>query len=393
MNLQLINISLPEVFQKYGKKYNIYRDFFESGIMALEFREVSLQAGEIIQNILHNKNELCFRSGSSDDSINLLVFGTPERFKELGREVLSQGNEDLGYKISILLRNYLEHDQLQYSIKDRAFNMSDINVMGILNVTPDSFSDGGKYFRKEDSVQHALNMIRDGADIIDIGGESTRPGAESVSAQEEMDRVIPVIEDIFKANPKAMLSIDTTKREVAAEALSKGVKIVNDVSAGTFEPDILDEVKKFEAAYVIMHMKGTPGTMQKSPSYEYVISEIYDYFTQRIQYMKKSGVKTLIIDPGIGFGKRVQDNYEIIKRIDEFKGLGLPIMIGLSRKSFLGKSLNLEVEQRDTATAIAETLAASKGASIIRTHNIVNAVQIKKFLKNYLYPEINLANV
>lgn len=393
MNLQLINISFPEVFQRYSRKYNIYRDFYEPGILALELREISLPSSEIIQNILHEKKELCFRSGSSDEDLSLLIFGTPDRFKELGKEVLSRGNEDLGYKISILLRNYLEHNHLQFNIGERVLYLNELTIMGILNVTPDSFSDGGRFFRKEDAVEHALKLIKDGADIIDIGGESTRPGAEQISAQEEMDRVLPVIEDILHKNPKALLSIDTTKKEVAAEALKRGVKIVNDVSAGSFDPGIIDAVREYNAAYVIMHMKGTPKTMQLSPSYEFVISEIYEYFTNKIQYLRKSGIKTLIIDPGIGFGKRVQDNYEIIKRLDEFKGLGLPVMIGVSRKSFLGKSLDLDIDDRDMATAIAETAAAGKGADIIRTHNVSNAFQIKKFMKHYIHSETINNNV
>lgn len=393
MNLQLINISLPDVFQRYSKKYNIYRDFYEAGVMALELREITPAAGEIIQNILHQKNEICFKSGATDELVSLIVFGTAEKFKELGREILSKGNEDLGYKISTLLRSYLEHDQLYYNISDHPIKNNVLSVMGILNVTPDSFSDGGKYYRKEEAVAHALEMIDAGADIIDIGGESTRPGSEAVSVQEETDRVIPVITEILKLKPEALLSIDTTKKEVADAALRQGVKIVNDISSASFDPEILNVVKQYDAAYVIMHMKGTPKTMQQSPSYEFVISEIYDYFTHKIQQVKKSGIKTIIIDPGIGFGKRIRDNYEIIRRLDEFKGLGLPIMIGLSRKSFLGKSMDLSIEERDSATIVAETMAAAKGAGIIRTHNVANTVQIKKFMKNYLNSEIEINNV
>jgi len=361
--------------------------------MALELREITPAAGEIIQNILHQKNEICFKSGATDELVSLIVFGTAEKFKELGREILSKGNEDLGYKISTLLRSYLEHDQLYYNISDHPIKNNVLSVMGILNVTPDSFSDGGKYYRKEEAVAHALEMIDAGADIIDIGGESTRPGSEAVSVQEETDRVIPVITEILKLKPEALLSIDTTKKEVADAALRQGVKIVNDISSASFDPEILNVVKQYDAAYVIMHMKGTPKTMQQSPSYEFVISEIYDYFTHKIQQVKKSGIKTIIIDPGIGFGKRIRDNYEIIRRLDEFKGLGLPIMIGLSRKSFLGKSMDLSIEERDSATIVAETMAAAKGAGIIRTHNVANTVQIKKFMKNYLNSEIEINNV
>lgn len=382
MNLQLINISYPEVFKKYSKKYNIYRSFYEAGVLALELRGLTQQTGEMIYKILIEKKEPCFRSGGSNSGTDLLVFGTFEKFREIGKEVHSKGNEDIGYKISTLVRNYLEYDHLKLNIRNRTFAMCDVTVMGILNVTPDSFSDGGKYFDKESAVLHAFKMIEEGADIIDIGGESTRPGSEPVSLQEEIDRVIPVIIEILKKSPDTIISIDTTKAEVARQALQYGASIVNDISSGSFDVKMIETVREFEVPYMIMHMKGIPKTMQVEPVYENVISDIYDYLNQKLLELKKAGIKTFIIDPGIGFGKRIDDNYQIIKRLDEFKGLGFPIMIGVSRKSFLGKSLNLDVEDRDTASIIAETLSVLKGGSIIRTHNVKNAVQIKNVIKN-----------
>jgi len=259
-------------------------------------------------------------------------------------------------------------------------------VMGVLNITPDSFSDGGKYFSKEKAVEYALKMFELGADIVDIGGESTRPGSDPVTPKEEKNRVIPVIKEILLTKPGSLLSIDTTKSAVAYDACKAGAKIINDISGLTFDSEIMHVAKEFNATLVIMHIKGTPGNMQLNPFYENVISEIYEFLLRQTQKAKEAGVEEIIIDPGIGFGKRVEDNFEILKNLSEFKKLGYPVLIGLSRKSFLGKSLDLDIHDRDTATSVAETLAIINGASIIRTHNVGNAVNTRKLL-NYIYSE------
>jgi dihydropteroate synthase len=272
--------------------------------------------------------------------------------------------------------------EMNFKFTERGFKFP--LIMGILNVTPDSFSDGGNYFSKEKALEHALEMFEQGADIVDVGGESTRPGSESVSLEEEVRRVIPVIQDIILQRPGSILSIDTTKDTVALEACRAGVKIINDISGLTFDPEIMNVAKEFSASLIIMHIKGTPRNMQVNPFYENVISEIYEFLEKQIQKAKGAGVEDIIVDPGIGFGKRVEDNFEILKNLSEFKKLGYPVLVGLSRKSFLGKVLNLDVTERDTATSVIETIAIIKGASIIRTHNIANAVNARKLL-NYSY--------
>lgn len=250
--------------------------------------------------------------------------------------------------------------------------------MGILNITPDSFSDGGVYFNQDDAVQHALELIDGGVDIIDIGGESTKPGSDFISIEEELKRVIPTIKDIMKYRPNAILSIDTNKSPVAEAALECGVKIVNDVFGGTNDENIFNVVAKYNAVLVLMHILETPKTMQLNPSYDDLILEINDFFITQIKKAKDYGVTKIILDPGIGFGKTVNDNFEIIKQIAEFKKFGYPVLIGLSRKSFIGKSLSLEMNQRDFPTSILETIAIKNGVNIIRTHNYQNAMQIKK---------------
>lgn len=252
--------------------------------------------------------------------------------------------------------------------------------MGIVNVTPDSFSDGGKYYDTPHAVQHGLLLASQGADIIDIGGESTRPGSDYISTEEELSRTIPVIKSLLKKKSDLLISIDTTKSEVAAEALKAGAVIVNDVSGGTFDERIFKVSASFEAGFIIMHIKGNPKTMQKNPTYKNLSKEIYIFLEKQIAIAKKYNVKKIIIDPGIGFGKTVKHNFEILNHINDFKPFGYPILMGLSRKSFIGKTLNLDFSQRDIPTAILESIALLNGASIIRTHNMELGMLTKKLI-------------
>jgi len=213
-------------------------------------------------------------------------------------------------------------------------------------------------------------MIDEGADVIDIGGESSRPGAESVETKIEIERVIPVVKKILEEIPSAVISVDTKKQEVAERALDCGVKIINDISGGTYNPEIMKTVANYNAAYVIMHMKGTPEDMQTNPSYENVTEEVYDFLYNQVRKAKFAGINHIFVDPGIGFGKRIEDNFILINRLDDFKSLSYPIMVGVSRKSFIRNSLNLPVEATDVPTSMMESLSLSKGARIIRTHNV-----------------------
>jgi dihydropteroate synthase len=392
LNIQIINISFPEVFQRYSRKYNIFREFYEYGLSALELRNISFENAGDIQKIILEKKEICYKAkNDSGEFSDLLVLGNLSSFKQLAREILSRGKEDLGYKISSVLRNYSDYDQLSISIGGRDYKLNDNYIIGILNVTPDSFSDGGKYSNPEQAINHVSQMINEGADFIDIGGESSRPGSDPVSSEVELQRVIPIIELIKKQFPKVCLSVDTTKHEVAYEALRRGVSIINDISGGNFDPKILEVTRKYNAAFVVMHLPGTPKDMQLNPHYDDVVTEVYDNLQDKIKTVKKAGIKNILVDPGIGFGKRVRDNFELIKRLDEFKCLGMPVLIGISRKSFLGKALNLQVDERETSTLISETISIKNGARFIRTHNCKNAVQAKQLYKYFTNPdEINV---
>lgn len=240
--------------------------------------------------------------------------------------------------------------------------------MGILNVTPDSFSDGGRFFSAEKAIEHARRLAAEGADIIDIGGESTRPGGEPISAQEELGRVKPVIEAIVD-EVDVPVSIDSYKPEVVETCLALGCTIVNDVT-GLRNPEMIKLVAKRRVPVVAMHMLGMPKTMQENPRYRDVVKDIKSYFAERLKAAKKGGVKNVIIDPGIGFGKTVEHNLQLLQRLKEFKTLGCPIVAGPSRKSFIGKISGLDVNDRLEGTIAACVVAAMNGANILRVHDV-----------------------
>ncbi len=247
-------------------------------------------------------------------------------------------------------------------------------IMGVLNVTPDSFSDGGEYFDAGKAIARGLGMEKEGADIIDIGGESTKPGAKSVPADEESARVIPVIEGLVKAGAKALISTDTYKSKTARKALEAGASIINDISGGTIDPEIMNVAAEYGAGYVIMHMLGTPGTMQDNPVYSEKgpVNDILLFFEERIKAALASGIKkeNLILDPGIGFGKTLKHNFEILDSLDSFKKFGVPLLLGTSRKSLIGKVLNLNPDKRVYGTAATVAIAVAKGADLIRVHDV-----------------------
>jgi len=281
----------------------------------------------------------------------------------------------------------LEGDSVQkdsYIIGGKEFFFNLSYVMGILNVTPDSFSDGGIYFKREDAIAHGIQMLNEGADIIDIGGESTRPGSESVSAFEEMNRVIPVLEGILKIRPDAIISVDTTKSRIASEALKRGAKIINDISGGTFEPALLEIVSEYSAALIIMHIQGAPKDMQKNPVYDNVVEDILTFLSKQTNEAVKHGISKIIVDPGIGFGKTFEHNLTIIKELDKFKAAGYPVMIGVSRKSFIKKIIDGLSEERDVASAIVDAIAIRNGATFIRTHNVLYGLQVCRLMNNLL---------
>lgn len=259
-----------------------------------------------------------------------------------------------------------------------------MQIMGILNVTPDSFSDGGKWTSEKALEERIEQLLSEGADIIDVGGESTRPFAEPVSVEEELQRVIPAIKAIRRRSD-IPISIDTTKAVVARTALDAGATIINDISALRQDAAMLDLVQSFSGQVVIMHMQGTPGDMQRNPQYGDVVEEINAFFAERIGWLESNGLarSRIIVDPGIGFGKTLEHNLAILRNIPAFQQHGCPVLIGHSRKSFLGQLLGLPVAERDLATAIVSDFAERSGADIVRVHQVkmtVLAVKLGKTL-------------
>ena len=253
-------------------------------------------------------------------------------------------------------------------------------IMGILNVTPDSFSDGGRYFDKSSAIKRAIQMVEDGADIIDIGGESTRPGSQPLAIEEELRRTLPVIEALTK-EINIPISIDTYKSDVAKRALDAGASMVNDISGLRFDPEMPKVVAAYKVPVVIMHIKGTPKDMQKNPAYKALITEIMDYLRYSIRSAKEAGIaeEMIIIDPGIGFGKTFEHNLEIINKFHEFTLLEKPLIIGPSRKAFIGKILgDAPAGERLEGTAAAVAIAIINGADIIRVHDVKEMVKVSR---------------
>ena len=252
-------------------------------------------------------------------------------------------------------------------------------IMGILNVTPDSFSDGGKFHAFDSAVAHAEKMVEDGADIIDIGGESTRPGSDQVTVDEEAERVLPVIEHLAK-NFSVPISIDTCKAEIARRAIDSGAEIINDVSALRFDPQMLDVARQAGCPVVLMHMQQTPKDMQKEPYYDALMPEIISFLSKQVDHCVESGIDPgqIVVDPGIGFGKTVDHNLEIIRELEQLQALGCPIIIGTSRKATIGAVLDAEVEDRLEGTAATVAVSIANHAHIVRVHDVKQMARVAK---------------
>ncbi|KPL05546.1 MAG: dihydropteroate synthase [candidate division Zixibacteria bacterium SM1_73] len=278
---------------------------------------------------------------------------------------------------------------IKLNFSKRSFNLSSrTHLMGTLNVTPDSFSDGGQFFEPEDAVKQGIKMAREGADIVDVGGESTRPGSDPIIVEEELSRVIPVIEALSK-EINTPISIDTYKSQVAKKALDSGAEMINDISALRFDPQMKKIASEYQVPVVLMHIKGTPKNMQENPYYDDVIEEITKYLRESIQLAKDAGIQkeNIIIDPGIGFGKRLEDNLNILKNLKKFSILNCPILVGPSRKSFIGKILGLPVEERLEGSLASLAVSIMNGANIVRVHDVKESKRVACLVDTILKAE------
>ncbi|HUW22522.1 MAG TPA: dihydropteroate synthase [bacterium] len=304
---------------------------------------------------------------------DVLLLGTEKQFRELIVKLSRQpfALPLLSQEIKKVLSNYQKRD-FKLSSKGHTLQLGKRTlIMGVLNVTPDSFYDGGRYGNLRKAVERALEMVEEGADIIDIGGESSRPGANSVEEKEELERVIPVIKKL-SSRIRVPVSIDTYKSGVAKKAIDAGASIVNDISALRMDEKMAKVIESSGVPVCLMHMQGTPRNMQRNPRYKDVVSEIFAFLRERIDFCEQAGIdiEKTIVDPGIGFGKTVLHNLEILKKLDQFKSLGRPIIIGVSRKSLIGKVLQLEPEERLEGSLASAIWCMTKGASILRVHDV-----------------------
>ncbi len=268
-------------------------------------------------------------------------------------------------------------------LKDKLFDLTKPKVMGIINCTPDSFFSESRYKSDLEILKSVEKLVNEGVDIIDIGGYSSRPGAKEISVDEELSRVLLPIISIKKEFGNIPLSIDTFRAEVAKIGLENGTDIINDISAWEIEPKLLDIITHYKCPYILMHMKGIPKTMQENTNYENIFSTIISFFSKKLQILKEHGINDVIIDPGFGFGKNLEQNYEILNKIEDFKILGKPILVGISRKSMIYNKLNSNASNSLNGTSVLNTFAISKGASILRVHDVKEAKEVINLL-NFL---------
>ncbi len=352
-----------EIMAPKAEHYLVYADGLDS------------RAANILkQEFLSSDGEAAVSWGTLDTSTEeseVLMMGTLAQFKRVKKKLEDQPFDlpRLGEEMNEAIESYRETASLPWGGEP-------CQVMGILNVTPDSFHDGGRYSSEENAVERALEMEENGADIIDIGGESTRPGSERISVEEELERVIPVIRELVpKIN--VPISIDTYKPEVAEEAVKAGADIVNDVF-GLRKESMAEKVAELDVPVIIMHMQGKPKDMQENPEYDDVVNDISSFFHERIEVAKEAGIKeeNIIIDPGIGFGKELEHNLEILDRLDEFDSLGYPVLLGASRKSFLGEILGKKSEERLSGSLAVAALAVEKNVSVLRVHDVSETTDV-----------------
>ncbi len=371
-----------ELGDRKSVKLDSFRRLYDQYPFVLK---VIVREGEISKGLLGAFSLRGMRCWIRDER-RLYLFGSEPEFLDWARTQHYASSEE---EIFIEeLRGFLVRQARQrFEIAHEQFIMNfggPTRIMGILNITPDSFFDGGHYADARAAVRRGKAMEAEGADIVDVGGESTRPGAEPVSEADEMARVLPVVEGLA-SELQIPISVDTYKSSVAEAAIQAGANMVNDVSALQMDPHMAEVVAHYKVPIILMHMKGRPRDMQVNPTYENLMDELYLFFEERIDFAEKAGIPPdrIIIDPGIGFGKRLWDNYEILQRLPEFRGLGCPILVGPSRKSFIGRVLNLPPAERLEGTAAAVAACAAHGAQIVRVHDVkemLRVVQIADFI-------------
>jgi dihydropteroate synthase len=270
--------------------------------------------------------------------------------------------------------------KITLNLKGRLLSLEKPVVMGIINTTPDSFFSGSRQPAPDDALRQADQMLKEGAVFLDIGGYSSRPGAEDIPEAEELKRVIPVITTLSQHFPQAFLSIDTFRASVARQAIEAGAHLVNDISAGEDDPDMLETIAGLQVPYIMMHKKGAPQTMQQNPHYENVKEEVLQYFIQKMEQVRSLNIKDIILDPGFGFGKTLKHNYTLLNTLQDFSIFGVPVLAGVSRKGMIQRVIDVPAEQALNGTTVVNTIALMKGAKILRVHDVKEAVECVKLV-------------
>ncbi len=345
----------------------------------LKVEGIDPKSAHILKQEMHAiGGEVALDPRSLDCSISStdgLVMGNQKQFDTLIQRLHTHPFlHQMGQALKLTLQNILKQ-RFTLQCRRRTFHLGEKTLlMGVLNVTPDSFSDGGQFFEREKAIAHGFKMVEEGADVIDIGGESTRPGSKPLALEEELQRVLPVIETLAKETD-VPISIDTYKSEVARRAIEAGAEIINDISGLHFDPDLARIAAKEKTPLILMHIRGTPETMQKDIHYHSLFSEIIAYLQEGIRRAESAGVhpEQIVIDPGIGFGKTLEHNLLILKHLSEFRVLGKPILLGTSRKTFIGKILDTPPDQRLEGTLSSIVIGVLNGAHIIRVHDVLPA--------------------
>ncbi len=379
MRIKPVYLSSKSKTIHYRNKYNLDPNLFWQGQYVFELSSYSSPQQKILYSI-YKKTSTLLTIYEHSELKSLLVHFLKKNWSSKTLNDLFTEDKEINAFFKQVYEFFSDRKRPIWNFRDRKINFNKSPyIMGILNVTPDSFSDGGKFSDSNEAIDHALAMIEAGADIIDIGGESTRPGSDPVSLQEELNRVIPVIERIRKHSGRP-LSIDTYKSEVAQAAIEAGADIVNDISGCTFDKRMPEIIQGNTVPIIIMHIKGTPKHMQLNPHYDDVCLDVYNFLSDQVKYLSTTGIEDIAVDPGIGFGKRLKDNLKLLNNLESLKFLGKPILIGASRKSFLGHVLDKPVDQRLYGSLSVAILSALKGADIIRVHDVAETKDVLRVI-------------
>lgn len=279
-----------------------------------------------------------------------------------------------------MTKDKIFHSKRTLKAAGKLFDLSTASVMGILNLTDDSFYDGGQHIQKENAVLKIGQMLDEGAAIIDIGAYSSRPGAQHISEAEEWNRLKMFLPIVNKEFPEAIISVDTFRADIAQKSIENGAHIINDISAGEMDKKMFDTIAKLQVPYIMMHMQGTPQNMQENPQYDCIQQDVFNYFKKKVKTLQEKGIKDIIIDPGFGFGKTVEHNYQLLNNMKDLQKLGLPILAGVSRKSMIYKLLESTPQEALNGTSVIHTLCLQQGASILRTHDIKEAMECIKIV-------------